>query len=280
MSRTCHLLTALILLSSPLMSQADEALDAVIAGDHRTPSFAQRDGYRHPGEVLEFFGLRQDQKVAEIWPSSGWWSEILAPYLRDSGSYYAVGYSLTANRTPRWRQKMAKELIQKFADQPAIYDQAIVTSLSVPEDTEIAPPSSLDMVLTFRNVHNWMKGDYAPGVFQAMFKALKPGGTMGLVEHRAPEDRSLADMKMSGYITESHVIALATDAGFELLERSEINANPADNHTHPAGVWSLPPSLRGCGNITDEQEKAECVTRYRNIGESDRMTLKFGKPKS
>lgn len=257
---------------------ADQNLATAIASEHRTPAFSQRDSARHPQQTLEFFGITAQMTIAEIWPSGGWWSEILAPYLKEGGQYYAVGYSLTAKRTPNWRKTMARELTQRFQQQPELYSGAIITSLSVPEDTEIAPPGSVDLVLTFRNVHNWMKGDYAPGVFSAMFEALKPGGVLGLVEHRAPANAELEFMKLSGYVSEPHVIALAEAAGFKLLDRSEINANPRDDKHHQAGVWTLPPSLRLCRRIVDETEATGCMKKYRAIGESDRMTLKFGKP--
>lgn len=272
------LFLAIFVIASLPARAVDQDLQAAIAGEHRTPAFARRDGARHPQETLEFFGLSAQLSVAEIWPSGGWWSEILAPYLKEAGHYYAVGYSLTAKRTPTWRKDMARQLIQRFRDRPDLYGASIIASLSVPEDTEIAPPNSLDLVLTFRNVHNWMKGDYAPGVFAAMYKALKPGGVLGLVEHRAPVDAGLEFMKKSGYVSESHVITLAEAAGFEFLARSEINANPRDNKQHEAGVWTLPPSLRLCRRIKDQEESSRCTEKYRAIGESDRMTLKFRKP--
>jgi len=256
----------------------DTALAAVIAGSHRSESFIQRDVYRHPQQALEFFGIQPDMSVAEIWPSGGWWSEILAPYLNENGQYYAVGFSLSAKRTPQWRRNMAQDLIDRFAASPQIYGNSIVTSLSVPEDTEIAPAGSLDMVLTFRNVHNWIKGEYAAGVFTAMYNALKHGGVLGVVEHRAPGNFSIEFMKLSGYVTEAHVKKLAAAAGFEFVQSSEINVNRADTKDHPAGVWSLPPSMRVCGQMNDETEAAECEQHYRAIGESDRMTLKFKKP--
>ena len=216
--------------------------------------------------------------VAEIWPSRGWWAEILAPYLREDGQYYAVGFSISAKRTPQWRKNMAWELIRRFEENPDSFGNVIVTSMAIPEDAEIAPPGSLDMVLTFRNVHNWMKGDYAPEVFDSMFAALKPGGILGLVEHRVPGDSDIDFMKLSGYVSESHVISMAKAAGFELAARSEVNANPADQKNHPAGVWSLPPSLRYCGSLENQAEVETCQQKYRGIGESDRMTLKFVKP--
>ena len=273
-----RLLTLLVLAAICLPTGAtDHVLATAIAGQHRTAKFAQRDPARHPQETLEFFGITTTMSVAEIWPSGGWWVEILAPYLKQDGHYYAVGYSLTAKRTPNWRKNMARELNHKFKQQPELYSAATITSLSVPEDTQISPPGSLDLVLTFRNVHNWMKGDYAPGVFAAMYAALKPGGILGLVEHRAPSDADLEFMKKSGYVSEAHVIAMAEAAGFELVARSQINANPRDNKQHEAGVWTLPPGLRVCKRLKDEAESADCIGKYTDIGESDRMTLKFKK---
>ncbi len=173
---------------------------------------------------------------------------------------------------------MARDLIGRFEASPELYGNSIVTSLSVPEDTEIAPANSLDLVLTFRNVHNWLKGDYAPGVFSAMHAALKPGGILGVVEHRAPEDADIEFMKLSGYVSEAQVKKLAASAGFEFMDQAEFNANPNDTKDHAAGVWTLPPSLRLCGRMDDEAEAAACEQNYRAIGESDRMTLKFRKP--
>jgi len=154
----------------------------------------------------------------------------------------------------------------------------VVTELSVPERVVIAPPGTADLVLTFRNVHNWMNGDYAAEMFQVMARSLKPGGVLGVVEHRAPPGTSLADMKTSGYVTEAHVIALADQAGLELEARSELNANPRDAADHPAGVWTLPPSLRHCRRMDEGEARQACEARYRDIGESDRMTLRFRKP--
>jgi predicted methyltransferase len=259
-------------------ASADDALVRAVDSDLRSPDFVQRDSARHPQAALEFFGIRPDMSVAEIWPSRGWWSEILAPYLMAEGRYYAVGFSLSAKRTPGWRKKMARELIGRFEENPDQFGKAIITSMAIPGDPEIAPPGSLDMVLTFRNVHNWMKGDYAPAVFETMYAALKHGGILGLVEHRAPDDADIVFMKLSGYVSEPHVIAMARAAGFELAAKSEINANPKDSKDHPAGVWSLPPSLRYCESLEDQAEAKNCRENYRSIGESDRMTLKFIKP--
>jgi len=257
-----------------------ERLDLAIAGDHRDPANRARDEYRHPREVLEFFGLTPQSTVVEIWPSTGWWTELLAPVLKSEGRYYAAGFALTAQRTPQWRKTMQREYEQKLETRPDLYDAVVVTELSVPERVEIAPPGSADLVLTFRNVHNWMKGDYAPRMFEVMARALKPGGMLGVVEHRAPAGTSIEDMKLSGYVTEDHVISLARAAGLELDARSEINANPRDTADHPAGVWTLPPSLRHCRRMEDELEREDCIRHYRAIGESDRMTLRFRRPGS
>jgi predicted methyltransferase len=274
-----YIASLLMILSVPLFAVAgDEALNAAVKSDARSAQNTQRDPDRRPYEALHFFGIQPDMAVAEIWPSQGWWSEILAPYLKDSGQYYAVGFSLTAKRTPGWRKNMARQLIQRFENEPDQFGNTIVTSLAIPGDAEIAPPDSLDMVLTFRNVHNWMNGNYAQFVFDSMFAALKPGGTLGLVEHRAPDDADIEFMKLSGYVSEPHVITLAEAAGFVLVKKSEINANPKDNHNHPEGVWSLPPGLRYCGRIEDKEDAKSCETEYSAIGESDRMTIKFEKP--
>ncbi len=258
-----------LIVNIPAGTAAADALEDAVHSPQRTPAFQERDQYRNPLETLRFFGAQPDMTVAEIWASPGWYAEILAPYLMASGKYYAVGFSLSAKRTPQWRRTMAKALIAKFAADPDNYSAVEVTSLSVPEDTVIAPPGTVDIVLTFRNVHNWMKGDYAPGVFAAMYRALRPGGILGVVEHRAKPGSTVEMMKLSGYVTEAQVIEFARAAGFELDARAEINANPKDTTDHPRGVWTLPPSLR----MQDVDRE-----KYLAIGESDRMTLKFRKP--
>jgi len=227
---------------------------------------------------LQFFGLAPESTVVEIWPSGGWWTELLAPVLKPDGIFYAAGFSMTAQRTPEWRKGVQTAFMEKLEARPDVYDHVVVTELSVPERVVIAPPATADLVLTFRNVHNWMSGDYAAEMFQVMARALKPGGALGVVEHRAPPGTSLDDMKRSGYVTEAHVIALADQAGLELEAQSEINANPRDTADHPAGVWTLPPSLRHCRQMEAGEARQACEARYRAIGESDRMTLRFRKP--
>lgn len=247
----------------------DTLVEQALTGNHRAEGNAVRNRHRHPLATLKFFGLDPSMTVVEIWPSSGWYAEILAPVLREHGKYCAAGYALSANRPPKWRKNLQRKFQAKLAARPDVYDRVIVTELSVPERTEIAPPGSADMVLTFRNVHNWMNGDYAQELFVAMFRALKPGGVLGVVEHRAKEGTTLAAMKKSGYVTEARVIAFAENAGFQLAAKSDVNANPKDATDHPKGVWTLPPSLR----LGDQDRDI-----YVAIGESDRMTVRFVKP--
>lgn len=278
---TCHCLMILSLLLVTAVNAQDiqTRLTSAVDADHRDSANVARDVYRHPVETLEFLGLRPDMTVVEIWPSGGWYAEILAPVLRTNGVYFAAGYAMTADRTPGWRKEVHKEFMEKLEQRPAVYDHVVATELSVPERTTVAPPGSADMVLTFRNVHNWMKGDYEQTMFQVFHRTLKPGGILGVVEHRAKPGTSIVAMKESGYVTEAYVAGLAEKAGFVLEARSDINANPKDTTAHPAGVWSLPPSFRYCGRMDESAKRDQCLGQYREIGESDRMTLRFRKPR-
>lgn len=244
------------------------ALDAAIAGSNRTAAYAERDGWRHPKQTLAFFGIKPDMTVVEVWPGGGWYSEILAPYLRDSGKYYAAGFAIHENSSDYFRNSAAK-YAEKLAANPLVYGKVIVTALGRPDSWTACPPGTADRVLTFRNVHNWMGPGYENEMFTAFYAALKSGGVLGVVEHRAKPGTSMDDMKKSGYVTQAYVVELATKAGFKLQSSSEVNANPKDTADHPEGVWTLPPSLR-LGD-TDRE-------KYLAIGESDRMTLRFVKP--
>ena len=239
---------------------AIDPLEAVLASDLRSEADKSRDQYRHPKETLEFFGVERDDLVVEIWPGGGWYTDILAPYLAQEGSLALVAAD---NRLKTVRDKAAAN--------PDAYASVIFAPMETPGEDTTIPNGSADVVLTFRNVHNWEMGEkpYGDDMFAAMYDLLQPGGILGVVEHRLPEDRPDADMKTSGYMKESRVIALAEAAGFELVARSEINANPLDTADHPSGVWTLPPRLR-----LEDQDRAKYVA----IGESDRMTLKFRKP--
>ncbi|WP_353254163.1 methyltransferase [Salinisphaera sp. PC39] len=284
-SKTIRHAVGLLLLAATMLPNAATAdekarilIEQAVTGDHREADNAARDRYRHPKKTLLFLGWEPEMTVVEIWPSSGWYTEILAPITRPRGIYYAANFAMTADRTPDWRKDVHKAFMEKLEAHPDVYDHVVVTELSVPERTTIAPPGTADLALTFRNVHNWMKGEYAPAMFAVMHRALKPGGVLGVVEHRAAPGTSRAKMVESGYVTEAHVIELAENAGFELEARSEINANPADDKSHPAGVWTLPPSLRHCRRMDQGDQRDRCLQRYREIGESDRMTLRFRKP--
>jgi predicted methyltransferase len=258
----------LLLLSVPAALGATAAEDAIakaLAGSHRSEANRARDAYRHPRETLLFFGLEPHMHVVEITPGAGWYTEVLAPVLRDKGRLYAAHYHVDESTHAYYRKGRAAYL-GKLAKNPAVYDKVVVTGIDAPKHVDIAPRGSADLVLTFRNVHNWTEAGNDAAMFKAFYDALKPGGALGVVEHRAKEGTSVRDMRRSGYMTEAYVIGLAQRAGFKLAAKSEINANPKDTKDHPRGVWSLPPTLRG-GD--DGREK------YLAIGESDRMTLKF-----
>ena len=269
----CALMLLLTAAAAAPVVAADAATDplaAAIASPARTPKFVARDVYRHPAETLRFFGLRPDQTVVEIWPGRGWYMEILAPYLRDKGKYYAAIEAPDVAGASKEAKDDAALLRQRIADDKAHFGKVIVTELQPPQLTEICPPGSADVVLTFRNVHNWIdKGD-EQAQFQAFFKALKPGGVLGVVEHRGKPGISIEDMRKSGYVDEVYVKKLAAAAGFRFDAESPINDNPKDTKDYPEGVWALPPTL-----TLGDKDRA----KYLAIGESDRMTLRFVKPK-
>lgn len=248
-------------------AQADSALDAALAGEHRSEANRARDAYRHPVETLGFFGIAPDMTVVELWPGRGWYTEVLAPYLRDKGKLYAAHFP--AQSEVEYYQKGLAAFKAMLAANPALYDRVVLTELGPPDSVAVAPATSADAVLTFRNMHNWMGQGNDVKVMQAAFAALKPGGVLGVVEHRAAANATAEQVKDSGYMTEDMVIKAAEAAGFVLEAKSEINANPRDTRDHPKGVWTLPPSL-ALGD-TDRE-------KYVAIGESDRMTLRFRKP--
>lgn len=257
-------------LAAAAADSAGDPLAAAIASASRTPQFVARDPYRHPLETLRFFGLRPDQTVVEIWPGRGWYTEILAPYLHDRGRYYAAIAAPGVAGASREAKEDAASLRKRIADDPARYGRVIVTELHPPELTEICPPGTADLVLTFRNVHNWIVAGDQQAQFDAFFKALKPGGVLAVVEHRAAPGTSLGESRKSGYVDEAYVKKLATSAGFRLDAESPVNDNPKDTKNYPQGVWTLPPTL-----ALGEKDK----DKYLAIGESDRMTLRFVKPK-
>lgn len=256
--------------SAPMSTPATgAALDAAIAGDWRTPANVLRDPYRHPKETLDFFGVGAGQHVVEITPGGGWYAEILAPYLREDGHYVAAVWDDAIPGQPGYRYRLNKDLRAKFAGNAAVYGTPEVRVFD-PKAPQFGPAGSADVVLTFRNAHNWVEEGTADAYFKAFFDVLKPGGTLGVVDHRARPGTDVETMKKSGYLTEALVIGLAQKAGFELEAKSEANANPKDSADHPNGVWTLPPS----NNHAPADD-----ARYKAIGESDRMTLRFRKPR-
>lgn len=235
-----------------------QTLEDAVNSELRTPENKLRDQYRHPLQTLQFFGLKRDMTVVEIWPGGGWYTEILAPFLMKNGHYIASGPT---------KAHGAEELSKWMKAHPSIAASITHTKFDPPDSAHIAPDASVDMVLTFRNLHNWMSKKGEKEAFAAFYKALKPGGVLGFVEHRAnPKKKSNSD---SGYVKEKEVIRLAKQAGFELAAKSEINANPKDTKDYANGVWTLPPVNR---------HEASENAKYIAIGESDRMTLKFIKP--
>jgi predicted methyltransferase len=242
---------------------ADTAIAAAVDAPTRTPANRERDAWRHPRETLSFFGVEADDTVVEIWPGGGWYTEILAPLLAERGTLYAAA--------PERGLTGARALIAKDS---ATYGKVRLASFPVRAAGDVrVPDGSADVVLTFRNVHNWVMGEqpFGEDAFRQIYAMLKPGGTLGVVDHRLPESADAAKERSSGYVKVSTVRRLAEAAGFRLVAESEINANPADTKDHPNGVWSLPPTLRG--KDVDRE-------RFLAIGESDRMTLKFVKPRA
>ncbi|WP_323122685.1 class I SAM-dependent methyltransferase [Burkholderia alba] len=236
----------------------------VLGGAWRPAANRARDVYRHPEATLTFFGFRPGETVIEIAPSPGWYSEILAPLLRDNGRYIAAQQLAAGGEST----ELARALAQKFAADPACYGAASIVSYDAKAPT-FGPPGSADLVLTFRNVHNWTKAGTAEAMFKAFYAVLRPGGTLGVVDHRAAPGTSMDAANESGYLPVAYLTKLATDAGFVLAGSSEINANPKDVKHYPKGVWTLPPTL-----ALGEQDRQ----KYLAIGESDRMTLRFVKP--
>ena len=257
--------------SPPAEPAAEQAqgpdLSAVAAGDHRSEENRARDAYRHPVETLEFFGIQPDMTVVEIWPGGGWYTEILGPYLNEQGTYVAAHWD--PNSEMAFVKNAVAAFSEKLAERPDLYGNTQMGVLMPPETWAIAPESSADMILSFRNIHNWMPRGYAEDMFSEFYKVLKPGGVLGVVEHRGNPEVEQDPKAASGYVNEAYAIKLAEAAGFELEASSEINANPADTKDYDTGVWTLPPTLR---------KKDEDREKYLAIGESDRFTLKFRKP--
>lgn len=236
-------------------SAKDDALAKAIETKHRSPNFVARDPNRKPQEVLEFIGVKPTMTVVEISPGGGYWTEILAPYLRDKGTYYTA---VSPRAAEGWQKKLDSN--------KELYGKVQTTDMS---KGEVAPAGSADVVVTFRNVHNWMSQGMADAIFASFYKALKPGGILAIEEHRASNDKPQDPQAKNGYVREDYTIALAEKAGFKLVSSSEVLANPKDTKDYEKGVWTLPPTL-----AMGEQDRA----KYQAIGEADNFLLKFQKP--
>jgi predicted methyltransferase len=243
-----------------------EDLLTILGGPQRSEANRARDVYRHPKDTLLFFGLRPEMKVLEVWPEPGWYTEILAPLLRDKGQYYAA--VIAAEPGNKYVTERLEEFRQKLAAAPAVYDR--VTVVTFPDDgADVVPPGTLDMVVTFRNIHNWMSRGTAEQAFRTMYRALKPGGVLGVSEHRGNPEVPQDLRAKSGYVNEDFAVRLIEAQGFRLVAKSEINANQKDTKDYEQGVWTLPPTYRLGEKDHD---------KYAAIGESDRFTLRFVKP--
>ena len=239
--------------------------EKAVASEARSPNFILRDQYRHPVQTLEFFQIKSSDTVVEIWPGGGWYTEILAPLLSDKGLLVAAHFP--SNSAISFYARNRSKFDEKMHATP--YINVKVSEFHPPKQLHIFEEGGADKVLTFRNVHNWMKNGGEHEAFAAFFTTLKSGGLLGVVEHRAKPNTDLTEQIKTGYVTEAYVKNLAQQAGFEFVAASEINANLKDTKNYANGVWSLPPSLRVAN--ADRQ-------LHISIGESDRMTLVFKKP--
>lgn len=243
-----------------------QALDNILSDPHRPQVDRARDRYRHPKDTLLFFGIRPEMSVLEVWPEPGWYTDIIAPLLRDRGKYYAA--VIEADPGSRYIDARLDAYRNKLASDPTLYRSTTVVTFPT-NGGDVVPPGTLDMVVTFRNIHNWMAQGSAPRVFATIFKALKPGGVLGVVEHRGNPAVPQDPRAKSGYVNQDYAIQLIEAQGFRLVGASEVNANPKDTKDYEQGVWTLPPSYR----LGDKDRD-----KYADIGESDRFTLKFEKP--
>jgi predicted methyltransferase len=252
-----------------------ETIADAVAGSWRLPQDRARDKWRHPVESLTFWGLKPGMTVVEFWPGAGWYTDILAPYLAATkGRLYAADLE-PADQASR---EIVGALSRRLTENPKLYGDVTVTSFGATSTTPVAPPGSADLVLFLRNVHNWMAGGIADKAFREAFAALKPGGILGVEEHRAKPGGIQDPLAADGYVQQAYVLQLAEEAGFRLGGASEINANPKDDTKHPFGVWTLPPTRLSAPRGEPPRPGFD-HSKYDAIGESDRMTLKLVKPK-
>jgi predicted methyltransferase len=256
----------------------DARIERAMFGEHRSEENIARNRYRHPVGTLTFLGLEDGMTVMEIWPGGGWYTEILAPVVRSNGQFIVAAYDVDVPDQPSYRYGLQSDLLGKFSSSPGIYDQVAIVPFSPPESASLGEAASIDLILTFRNTHGWVADGVAEVTFTEFARVLKPGGILGVVQHRAVAGADPLVSAEMGYVPEQAVIDLARNAGLYLEARSEVNANPRDSKDYAGGVWSLPPGLGMCEEIDSEDEIEACREKYRAIGESDRMTLRFRKP--
>ncbi|MEM1035311.1 MAG: hypothetical protein AAGI14_00990 [Pseudomonadota bacterium] len=261
------------------VAETVDPMQAVLAGDWRSDAEKARDAFRHPAETLEFFEVTPDSTVVEILPGGGWYTNVLAPYLAGGdGTLIAAIFDEAAfeGDTLTRIQQRNTDFKAKYAADPETFGELQYSAFSV-QSGELAPANSVDTVVTFRSIHGMMRGDYAPKFFEDAYAALKPGGVLGVVQHRLPSTAEQDPRAPTGYVHEDFVKAIAVAAGFEFVGGSEVNANPADTADHPFGVWTLPPVSRTSDRDGNAPEGFDAAA-FEAIGESDRMTLKFRKP--
>ncbi|HKJ16925.1 MAG TPA: methyltransferase [Xanthomonadales bacterium] len=263
-----------------LASDAEVAsrIEKAMLGDHRSEANKARNVYRNPVGTLTFFGLEDGMTVMEISPGGGWYTEILAPAIRGHGQYIAAGWDTDVEGQPDYVYRLSAAMMEKFQANPELYDQAAFVPFSPPQSASLGEAESVDMIVTFRNTHGWIDNDLAEMIFAEFARVLKPGGILGLVQHRSGKPEDPDDLVVRGYVAEETVINIARDAGLYLEARSEVNANPKDSHDHEEGVWTLPPSVDLCEDVEDTPDWDACAAPWLEIGESDRMTLRFRKP--
>ncbi len=263
---------AVILLSTSAYADEPTFAERVVIGmngDHRSDENKARDQYRHPAETLAFFGIEDGMTVMEIWPGGGWYTEILAPAMRDHGNLIIATWDPQVEGQPAYRYELPKQMEENFEEHPEIYDQVTFEYFSPPQSPSLGEADSIDVIVTFRNTHGWITAGQAQDIFKEFARVLKPGGVLGVVQHRADDGADPLVSAKNGYVSEAAVKEIAANAGLVFEAASEINANPKDTKDHPKGVWTLPPSYQ-LGEVDHD--------KYADIGESDRMTLRFRKP--
>ncbi|MDG0980654.1 MAG: methyltransferase [Halieaceae bacterium] len=264
--RAVFMWVALVIVALGAPVQASSPWQVALQGEHRSEAAKARDVYRHPRETLEFFGVTPSSTVLEMYPGGGWYTDVLAPVLAESGTLYAAHMGVNESNYAR---RALGGFLSKLGANGDLYKAVTVTAFNPPADVEVAPPESVDVALAIRNIHSWIRLATLETALTSIYDALKPGGIFGVVQHRGKLGMSEQEIKDTGYVDPEYLIGLAELIGFELEAQSEVNANPGDTKDYETGVWTLPPSYR-----LGDQDRS----KYEAIGESDRMTLKFVKP--